>query len=191
MDEWVQSSIFGNHFGSATSDPFLQPASSPRRDRRRALPTPHATNAHLFFSTHDRTSIPPWCSPLRVPHTKLADEYLRTAERSSQRDEIGLDVQGKIAIQNIQASSFKPYRVVGGAPLCVVSMLECSNALFGNKVTDRDGSSGWQRELLSICLGETRVADAYVLLARPVKGAPFALTPRNQIRPSPFPCTIP
>ena len=30
---------------------------------------------------------------------------------------------------------------------------------------DGDGTLGWQRELLSICPGETQVADAYVILA--------------------------
>lgn len=51
---------------------------------------------------------------------------------------------------------------------------------------DGDGTLGWQRKLLSICPGETQVADAYVLLAmtsqwRTQRFDPAELNPSNII----------
>jgi len=125
--EWVQSSIFGNIFGSAqlTSDPFLPPpVSSPHRVRRRARPAPHTANAYIFSSTHHCPSTTLWCSPRRVSYTKLVDEHFQSKQRTGRCDGIGSGIQGKIAIQKIQASSFKPYRAVGGACLCGLLILE-------------------------------------------------------------------
>lgn len=54
---------------------------------------------------------------------------------------------------------------------------------------DGDGTSGWQRDLLSTCLCETQVADAYVLLAgtsqwRTLRFDPAELNPPNPPPPA-------
>jgi len=124
-----------------TSDPFLQPVSSPTVFVRRATPTLHIVNAYLFFGTYHRTSTPLWCSPRRVSHAKLADEYFRSMERRGQCDGIWLGVLGEIAIQNFQASGFKPYRAVGDVCLCVLLILEVWQRPF------REQSHGWRWDL--------------------------------------------
>ena len=49
-------------------------------------------------------------------------------------------------------------------PLCAFDSRSIATPISGTK-SRMDGPIGWQRELLITCLGETQVADAYVLLA--------------------------
>jgi len=97
--------------------PPCSSTSSPRSTHHRRV------SSLPLFTTRDCASTSLWCSPLRVSYQKPTDEFFRSMERS-RCDEIGLSVQGEVAIQNIQASSFKPYHTVAYVCLCVLLIFE-------------------------------------------------------------------
>jgi len=97
-----------------TSDPLLQPVSSP---------TVFVRQLSQFYTSSTRISSPAYTTVLQPRHgarhvaysrTKLVDEHFRSMERRDQRDGIWLGVLGKIAIHifKLQASSPTVWRVM-------------------------------------------------------------------------------